>query len=82
MALSKNKEFNRMTQTLNKIRVCLIILHAKITKNTNFLLKNNNYSILIKILYTFNIKCISSNTNYYFKLFDICKFTHNKKSIR
>jgi hypothetical protein len=37
------------------------IVHIIPTKSSNFLLKNNNY--LLKSKYTFNIKCISFDTN-------------------
>jgi hypothetical protein len=39
------------------------IAHVKVTKNSNFFKKNNNY--LLKI-YSFNVKCTSSNAKLLF----------------
>jgi hypothetical protein len=53
------------------------VAHVKIAKSSNFLLKNNNN--LFKN-YTFSINAQVSIHTYYFKLFNMCKFTHDRKT--
>jgi hypothetical protein len=54
------------------------IAHIKVTKINNYLLKNINYLLKIR---TFNKKCRSFHTNF-FKLLNMWKFTHNRKSLK
>jgi hypothetical protein len=49
------------------------IAHVKVTKNSNYLLKNTNY---LFINYTFNKKCTSFHTNLSFLNFLICASLH------
>jgi len=53
------------------------IAYVKVTKNSTFLLKINNY--LLKS-YVFNTKYTSSNAKLLFKT-SLCKFAHDRKTL-
>ena len=55
------------------------IAHVKTTNNSNFFLESNNY--LFK-RFIFNIKCTNSNTKLYFNLLNMCKFAHDRKTLK
>jgi len=54
------------------------ITNIKANKNANFLLKNK---YLLKSYIIFNIKCKSFSTNLLFKLFNMYKFVHDRKTL-
>jgi hypothetical protein len=61
-----------------KKKVCLTykLAHIKIIKNRNYLLKNTNY-LLKNNLFNKNVQIFIQT--YYFKLFNMCKFVHDRK---
>jgi hypothetical protein len=55
-----------------------IIAHVKVSKSSNYLLKNNNYLLKNYILIE-NTQV--PNQRYYFKLLNMCKFAHDRKTL-